>query len=120
MPEQTAKDDGQRGGVLPLLALALAMVLLSAVLIGGVLGRAATRAEAQAAADAAALAGAVEGRAGAVELASLNGAELVVFTQSGPTVFVVVMRDGVRASAHAEQQVLKAQPGCPSLGCGGQ
>lgn len=97
----------ERGSVLPLVVLVVALALVIAVGIGMIAHVAVDRAEAQAAADASALAGVVEGRSGAIDLARLNGAELVGFSASGVGIEVVIERNGVRAVAAA---VLEAPP----------
>ena len=96
----------ERGGALPLLALAVAGLLLVTVLLGLVAERALHRARAQAAADAAALAGAAEGRDAAVRLAVANGALLTEYRSGDGRIEAVVEIAGVRATAVAEVQML--------------
>lgn len=93
---------GERGQILPLIALLMAAAA-SAVLALGVLGsQAVSLAEATTAADTAALAGASSGAVGADAVAAANDAELVDFERlDGGDVRVRVERDGVRATARA-------------------
>lgn len=95
------EETGERGSILPLMALAVAAAVLAVVLVSGLAERAVNRARAQTAADVAALAGLYEGRPGALQLADLNGAQLVAYDDSGPVVRVVVSVQGVRAEAWA-------------------
>jgi len=69
--------------------------------------RAVRRADAQAAADAAALAGLAEGKPGAHDLATRNGANLLSFVLNGNQVTVEVQRAGVKADATATFDVAK-------------
>lgn len=82
-----------------MIVLALAVVVMVFVVELG--ARAVRRAEAQTAADMAALAGVYEGRPGAVDLATRNGADLVAYRTDGVRVEVTVAVDGVRAVAAA-------------------
>lgn len=104
-----------RGQVLPLAALLLALVAGAAVLIVHVGGVVDERARASSAADAAALAGAAEGEAAAHELAEANGGTLEHFSvEAGDTVVAVrVGRSVVRARASAARVVEEV----PSAGC---
>ena len=91
----------ERGSVLPLMAVAVALTVMLIFGVGALGRRTVARAEAQSAADMAALAGVVEGRAGAEDLAVRNKATLMSFGHHGARVQVVVERDGVRATAAA-------------------
>lgn len=95
----------ERGQILPLVALLLALTAGAAVLVAQVGRVVDERARAATAADAAALAGAVEGRSGAEELARRNGAVLVAFRQEGPDTVVVVRVGRARAEARARRGV---------------
>lgn len=92
---------GERGQVVPLLAvvvLAAGGLLVGLVRMGAVavdVGRA------QAAADATALAGAAEGRAAAEAVAAANGAEVLDYVVEGREVEVTVAVGRGRASARA-------------------
>lgn len=96
-----SKESGERGSVLPLVAVVVAAAVLVVVFVLGLAERAVAAAQAQTAADAAALAAVYEGRSGAEDLADLNGAQLVAYDDDGPVVRVVVSMDGVRAEARA-------------------
>jgi uncharacterized membrane protein len=101
--QPAADRGGERGQVVPLVAVVL-VAALGAVLLLVQVGRVTVaRSEAQTAADAAALAGALEGREGADELARANGAVLVSFTVDGAEVQVVVEHGEVRATARARR-----------------
>ena len=118
IPDQRRRRaSDQRGQVLPLCLLVVALaaaVALCLVHLGAVVAR---RSRAQAAADAAALAGATEGERAARRLAAANGARLVQFHQLGEDVLVVVVRQGIRASARARWVVgrpaMRASPSWP-------
>jgi len=93
----------ERGSVLPLMILAVALAGATVVLIGR-LGVAATdRAAARAAADAAALAGAADGEAAARALAAANGAELTRFETTGTDALVEVRLGTARAEGRARR-----------------
>ena len=95
----------ERGQVLPLMVLALALVAGGLVLVVE-LGRIADdRAQARTAADAAALAGAVEGRAAALALATGNGATVISYEELGEEVEVVVRVGRASARARARREV---------------
>lgn len=100
---------GQRGQVVPLMAVAL--VLFGVVALG--LVRLATtvthHSAAQAAADATALAGAVDGPDAAREVAQANEAQVIAYIDEGGEVQVTVERRGVRATARA-----RWEPATPS------
>lgn len=100
----------ERGAAAPVVVLAVTMAIVMVMLLVGISERVLDRSRAQHAADAAALAGAIEGREGAVDLANLNGGELVVFEESGGVVRVVVEVNGRRAEARAEKR-LSSDPG---------
>jgi uncharacterized protein YcbK (DUF882 family) len=93
---------GERGQILPLIALLMAAAA-AAVLALGVLGsQTVSLAEATTAADTAALAGASSGAAIADAVATANDAELIDFERlDGGDVRVRIERDGVRATARA-------------------
>ncbi|MEA2901577.1 MAG: hypothetical protein QOH36_1464 [Actinomycetota bacterium] len=94
---------GERGSVVPLMALAI-VVLGAAVLLVGRLGVAATdRAGARTAADAAALAGAAEGEGPAGDLAAANGADMTNFAAEGTDARVEVELGTARAVARARR-----------------
>ena len=92
--------------------LGLLMALgVTAVLLFGMaaVGEAAVDdARAATAADASALAGAAAGRDAAIEAASLNGAELVLFSRRGDITSVVVRVGRASAQAHAERLLVPA------------
>ncbi len=92
---------GERGSILPMMAVAVATAVLAVVLVAGLAQRAVNRARAQTTADVAALAALYEGRSGAFELADLNGAQVVAYDDAGPVVRVVVSVQGVQAEAWA-------------------
>jgi hypothetical protein len=97
-----ARTGGDAGQALPLVAGVVALVVvlaLGAVRVGTAVH---ARARAHTAADAAALAGAAEGRAAADRLAGANGARVTAYRESGSSVEVEVVLDGVRATARAE------------------
>ena len=91
----------ERGSVVPAMAGVLGVVALVAIGLGHLAQALVERAEAQSAADAAALAGVVEGRAGAADLASRNGAELEQFGVWDRGVTVRVRRGRTEATASA-------------------
>ena len=93
---------GERGSILPLVALALAAAVFSVLVLVALAERAVQRAEAQTAADAAALAALYEGEEGAADLAERNGARLVDYIEDGPSVLAIVTLGGVEARARAE------------------
>lgn len=93
----------ERGQVLPLMAVAVALAGLMVVGIGRIGGVVVARAEAQTAADAAALAGAVHGRAAADTLAAANGGRLVSWAVAGLEVEVVADVRGEQARARARR-----------------
>ena len=91
----------QRGQVLALLAVVVALAALVVVGLGRLGAVVVARAEAQTAADAAALAGALHGRPAADGLAAANGGRLVSWLAAGPEVEVVAEVRGERARARA-------------------
>ena len=91
----------ERGQVLPLLAVVVALAALVVVGLGRLGTVVVARAEAQTAADAAALAGALHGRPAADGLAAANGGRLVSWLAAGPEVEVVAEVRGERARARA-------------------
>lgn len=102
---------GEVGQVAPLILMVV--VVLTLVLLGVArLGAAADDvAKAHLAADMAALAGAADGRAGAVRIATLNGARLVRFRSTGHDAIVTVTVRGVRATARARASARPAGSG---------
>jgi hypothetical protein len=121
MAERTTA--GERGSVLPLVAVWLAVAVLAMMAIMAAVGAGVDRARAQAAADAAALAGAADGRAAAELVAAENGGSLERYsevaqfgggesnhpgrlgrnTYPAVVVTVVVHVDGAMATASAER-----------------
>ena len=102
---------GDRGQVLPLVAVMVVLIAGAALLIAQVGGLVDERARARTAADAAALAGAAEGRDAAVELASANGATLERFEVRGSDTYVEVRVGRARAAAQATTEVRGPRPG---------
>jgi len=100
---------GDRGQAIPAIALLWLVLVVSLLVMARVAGAVGDRARAHSAADAAALAGVHEGRSGADEMATRNGAELVSFTAVGDEVEVTVAFDGVHATARARLE----RPGLP-------
>ena len=99
---RSRRDD--RGQILFLVVLLIALGAGLAVLVGELGVVAVERARATAAADAAALAAVTErgdGRTVAREFAAANGAQLVSFTRDGGEVLVVVRVGRARATARA-------------------
>lgn len=96
--------NGDRGQVLPLMAIVLLIVMVALVALTRVGVQLDDRARAQAAADAVALAGARDGEDGAGSIADANGAELRSFVASGAEVEVVVRLGGSTATARARRQ----------------
>lgn len=102
MSYRSRRDD--RGQILPLVLLLIALGAGPAVLVGEFEAVAVERARATATADAAALAAATErgdGRTVAREFAAPNGAQLMSFTRDGGEVLVVVRVGRARATARA-------------------
>jgi hypothetical protein len=93
----------QRGQVLPLLVVVVALAALVVVGLGRLGAVVVARAEAQTAADAAALAGTVHGRAAAEALAAANDGRLVSWEAAGAEVEVVAEVRGQRARARARR-----------------
>lgn len=93
----------QRGQVLPLLSVVVALAALVVIGLGRLGAVVVSRAEAQTAADAAALAGAIHGRPAADGLAAANGGRLVAWLQAGAEVEVVTEVRGERARARARR-----------------
>lgn len=98
---EATRISGERGSVLPLMLVMVALVAVMGLGLVDVGRMAVLRAEAQSAADVAALAGVVEGRLGAADLAHRNDAELVSFRRVGLVIEVIVERYGVSAKAAA-------------------
>ena len=95
------KVDGERGSILPLMAVALMIAAVAMLVLVELAVRTVERAEAQTAADMAALAGVYEGQAGAAEIAELNGAVLLSYRSVDDLVVVEVAVNGARAEAAA-------------------
>lgn len=93
----------QRGQVLPLMAVVVALAALVVLGLGRLGAVVVARAEAQTAADAAALAGAIHGRGAADGLAAANGGRLVSWATAGAEVEVVAEVRGERAIARARR-----------------
>ncbi len=100
-PQRGGPERGERGSVIPFLALLIVAVGGLCLGLGRLGGDAVAAAQAQTAADAAALAGAAEDESAAREVADANGAELVEFVAEGPEVQVWVRVDDVEAVARA-------------------
>lgn len=92
---------GDRGQVLPLVALVVVLGAIVILVIGRVGVAVRDQARAQTAADAAALAGAAGGEADAESLAARNGAALLSFERDGAAVRVVVRVGRAQAAARA-------------------
>ncbi|HYE78502.1 MAG TPA: M15 family metallopeptidase [bacterium] len=92
---------GEKGQVLPLVALMMVVVGAVALWLGRLGGAAVTRAQAQTAADAAALAGAAVGRDAAAAAARWNHARLVSYEEQGADARVEVELGGAEAVARA-------------------
>lgn len=91
----------QRGQVLPLLAVALALFAVVGLGLVRVSVAVTHRSAAQAAADATALAGAVDGRTAAQQVAAANDAQVATYVEDGGEVQVTVVRRGIEATARA-------------------
>lgn len=96
-------NDGQRGQILPLVALAVVIAGGGAVLAGRLGEAAVSRAAARTAADAAALAGAAEGEGAAREVAAANGARVVRIETLGTDTRVVVQVGRAEAVGRARR-----------------
>lgn len=98
-------DRRESGQALPLLLIAVTLAALTMIGVGKLGSRMIARQRAQAAADATALAGVTHGDAGARQVAASNSATLVSLsiedTPEGVTCSVVVIVDGVTATARA-------------------
>ena len=94
---------GERGKVLPLVAMTMVVAGLACLGLGRLGGVAVARAQAVTAADAAALAGAAAGHEAARQSAERNGARLASFEQLGADARVVVELGGTRATARARR-----------------
>jgi hypothetical protein len=93
--------DHESGLSVPLTAAALLVAVVGLTLTARVGEVLVDHARARSAADAAALAGAVEGRAGAVEAAARNDAELIELATDGVTATATVRVGDAEASATA-------------------
>jgi hypothetical protein len=94
----------QRGQVLPLLVLVVALAGVLVVVLGRLGQAAVDRAHARTAADAAALAGAAAGESAARDLAQANGATLLWFRAEGRDVEVAVRFRRAEAVARARRE----------------
>ena len=92
---------GQRGQVVPILAVVLVLAGILAIGLVHVAVAASQKGSAEAAAEAAALAGAAEGPGAARQVASENDARVVNFVTLDADVVVTVVRRGIRATARA-------------------
>ncbi len=104
---------GERGSVIPFVALLIVAVGGLGLGLGRLGGAAVDAAQAQTAADAAALAGAAEGESAAREVAGANGAELVAFVLEGLEVEVRARVGEAEAVARA------ARAASPATALGG-
>lgn len=91
----------EHGQTTPLVAVVVLVAGLMALGLARMGGHALDLERAATAADAAALAGVAEGKVGAADVASRNGARLVSFTDLGTDVMVVVQVGQARAAARA-------------------
>ena len=98
-----ARWRGERGSVVPIVALLALAIGGLAVAVGRVGADVVVSARARAAADAAALAGAAAGEDSARRLAEANGGRLVHYEAEGAAVQVEVTVRGARAAARAER-----------------
>jgi hypothetical protein len=96
-----ARAHGERGQVVPLVALLVVVAALAIVVIGRLGVVALARARARTAADAVALAGAADGRAVAGRVAAANHAVIVAWYDEADGVEVVVLVDHEAATARA-------------------
>jgi hypothetical protein len=96
-----ARARGERGQVLPLVAVLVVVAALAIVVIGRLGAVAVARARARTAADAVALAGAAEGRDSAARVAADNDAIIIGWLDETDGVTVVVVVDRETASARA-------------------
>jgi hypothetical protein len=104
---------GTSGQAAPLLLGVLAVFVVALLALGSLVGAAADAARARTAADAAALAGVTGGRAGAGELAAVNGGRLVSYRPVADGVEVVVSVGEAHASARAELAPVPAESAAP-------
>ena len=95
---------GERGQVLPFVALVLVLAGALALFVGRLSGAAVSRARARTAADAAALAGAAEGEAAARSVAAANGGVVESYAVEGADVAVVVRVGSAHAPARARRE----------------
>lgn len=93
----------QRGSVLPIAALMMAMAGGGAMLLGRIGQAAVARAAARTAADAAALAGAAEGEQAAREVATANGATVLRYETLGQDTRVTVRLGPAEAVGRARR-----------------
>lgn len=97
------RGSGDRGQVVPLVALLIVAAAGLVLALGRLSGDAVDRARARTAADAAALAGAAAGRDEARSVAEANGARLIGWEAAGADVRVRVSFRGFEASARARR-----------------
>jgi hypothetical protein len=109
------RSRSQRGQVLPLVALVVALTGVACLVVGQLASMAVDRAHAQTAADAAALAGAAAGERAARDAAAANRAGLLRFSQTGPEARVVVRFGAARASARARRMGEETNGLAPAL-----
>jgi hypothetical protein len=95
---------GDRGQVLPFVAVVLVLAGALAMLVGRLSGGAVERARARTAADAAALAGAADGEGAARDVAAANGGVVESYAVEGADVAVVVRVGSARAPARARRE----------------
>jgi hypothetical protein len=101
----------ERGQVVPLLLVVLALATAAAVIVAQIAGAALERSRAQTAADAAALAGAAAGDDAARAAATANDAEVTRYRDDGESVEVDVAHRRARARATAEAAGVPAPVG---------
>jgi len=97
----------EAGQVVPLMALVVMLVVVSLLILVRLGTTLDDAARARTAADAAALAGAVDGRAGAVDMATANGGELVSFDIGGGEADVEVRVGDATAAARAKATIVE-------------
>lgn len=105
----------QRGQLLPLVAVVIALAGVACLLVGRLASAAVDRARAQTAADAAALAGAAVGQSAASDVAVANGARLLHYERAGPDARVVVEVGAARATARARRSGRETDGLAPAL-----
>ncbi|MBK9179910.1 MAG: hypothetical protein IPM45_10160 [Acidimicrobiales bacterium] len=111
--------DGDRGQVIPLVAVALVAAGALLWLLAALGAVVVDQARARSAADAAALAGAAEGREAAAAVAEANGARLEAFEADGTDTQVWVRVGRAVARARATRRFEPAATGSPPSALGG-